>query len=139
MSLQRTHAVELSRPLVARLIVCVLLVVGCAQQSTAQHRPSAHSAQQQSNARTADAPTTTLDEASLLRETAALLQQGRLAEAEAAARKAVAAAPRDASAHSLLGVVFDQQGHAAEAEREYQTALRLDPRAVAARANLGVL
>jgi len=74
-----------------------------------------------------------------LAEAAKLFQAGRLEEAEAAARKVIAADSRNAEAHSLLGAVLDQRGLAAEAEREYQAALLLKPNSVTALANLGVL
>jgi len=75
----------------------------------------------------------------LLREAAQLIQTGRVAEAEVILRRALAAAPRNADAHNLLGIVLDQRGLAEEAEREYRTVLRLNPKAISALANLGVL
>src|SRR5437870_11180722 len=77
--------------------------------------------------------------ASLLREAASLLQTGKLDEAEPLVRRAVAAAPSNADAHNLLGVILDQRGNLPEAEHEYRTALRLNPKGVSATANLGVL
>ncbi len=52
---------------------------------------------------------------------------GRLAEIEAALRRATKQRPRDAEAHFRLGMVQHQQGRLAEAERCYRTALRLSP------------
>jgi tetratricopeptide (TPR) repeat protein len=52
---------------------------------------------------------------------------GRLAEIEAALRRATKQRPRDAEAHFRLGMVQHQQGRRAEAERCYRTALRLSP------------
>src|ERR1041384_1160941 len=75
----------------------------------------------------------------LLSEAGALVQAGRLQEAEAATRKIVATHPRSAEAHSLLGVILDQRGQIAEAEKEYAAALRLKPKLVSALSNLGVL
>src|ERR1700752_3646674 len=75
----------------------------------------------------------------LLSEAGALVQAGRLAEAEAATRKILTAHPRNAEAHSLLGVILDPRGATAEAEKEYGTALRLQPKLVSALSNLGVL
>nr|MBA3239720.1 hypothetical protein [Acidobacteriota bacterium] len=57
--------------------------------------------------------------AQLLQDAAALLQAGRLEEAEALARRVVTDAPRDARAHALLGVILDQRGQSEEAERHY--------------------
>ena len=71
---------------------------------------------------------TRVDSASMLREAVALLQAGKLDEAEPLVRRAVGAAPRDADAHNLLGVILDQRGRAGEAEREYREALRLNPK-----------
>ena len=75
----------------------------------------------------------------LLSEAGALVQAGRLQEAEAATRKILVTHPRNAEAHSLLGVILDQRGLAAEAEKEYGTALRLKPQLVSALSNIGVL
>src|SRR5436190_3614172 len=76
---------------------------------------------------------------SALSEAGALVQAGRLEEAEAAVRKVLSTHPRSAEAHSLLGVVLDQRGSTAEAEKEYYAALRLQPKLVSALSNLGVL
>src|ERR1051325_9671655 len=74
-----------------------------------------------------------------LSEAGALVQAGRLEDAEAATRKIVNAYPRNAEAHSLLGVILDQRGQTAEAEKQYDAALRLQPKLVSALSNLGVL
>src|SRR5262245_53167991 len=75
----------------------------------------------------------------LLSDAGALVQAGKLQEAEAATRKILATHPRNAQAHSLLGVILDQRGLTAEAEKEYGAALRLQPKLVSALSNLGVL
>ena len=75
----------------------------------------------------------------MLSEAGALVQAGRLEEAEAATRKIVTSYPRNAEAHSLLGVILDQRGQTAEAEKEYGAALRLQPKLVSALSNYGVL
>src|SRR5262245_37001520 len=75
----------------------------------------------------------------LLSEAGALVQAGRLEEAEAATRKIISTHPRSAEAHSLLGVILDQRGQTAEAEKEYGAALGLQPKLVSALSNLGVL
>ncbi|HEV7473066.1 MAG TPA: hypothetical protein VGN90_03390, partial [Pyrinomonadaceae bacterium] len=46
----------------------------------------------------------------LVREAAALLEAGRLEEAEATARQAVAGQPRNTAARSVLGAILDQRG-----------------------------
>jgi tetratricopeptide (TPR) repeat protein len=74
-----------------------------------------------------------------LGEAAALLQSGRLEEAELAIRKIVAENPGNADAHTLLGVALDQRGFTADAEREYHAALHLKPNSITALANLGVV
>ncbi|HEX7966992.1 MAG TPA: tetratricopeptide repeat protein [Stellaceae bacterium] len=51
----------------------------------------------------------------------------RLAEIEAALRRATKQRPRDAAAHFRLGLLQHQQGRLTEAERCYRTALRLSP------------
>src|SRR5260221_911260 len=55
---------------------------------------------------------------SLLARATALMQQGKVAEAEAATRDALAAEPRNPDAHALLGVILFQLSHREEAERE---------------------
>ena len=74
-----------------------------------------------------------------LSEAGAMVQAGRLAEAETATRKILTANPRNAEAHSLLGVILDQRGMTGEAEKQYAAALRLKPNLVSALSNLGVL
>ena len=70
---------------------------------------------------------------------AALLQAGRLEEAEKLAREAVAKTPRDSQAHALLGVILDQRGQQHEAEKELREAVRLNPNSAGALTNLAVL
>ena len=68
----------------------------------------------------------------LLSEAGALVQAGRLEEAETATRKIVGSHPRNAEAHSLLGVILDQRGAAFGEELLYfvrdksQTAMHAD-------------
>src|ERR1044072_3594748 len=75
----------------------------------------------------------------LLSEAGALVQAGKLLEAEAATRKILVTHPRNAEAHSLLGVILDQRGQTSYAEKEYNSALGLKPKLVSALSNLGVL
>src|SRR5437667_9571947 len=65
------------------------------------------------------------------------LQSNALPEAERHARAAVAASPRSAVTHNVLGVVLDRSGQSDEAYKEFGTAIRLDPNFVSARNNLG--
>lgn len=108
--------------------------------------PASLMAQRTRQARAAVSPATgsasatrRTDNSSSLEDITALLQAGRLEEAEALARRAVVQSPRDANARTLLGIILDKSGRATEAEREYRDALRLNPNFVPTRANLGVL
>src|SRR5436309_5106441 len=65
--------------------------------------------------------------AALLRQAVALLQAGKLDEAEPLVRRALGNAPQNPDAHNLLGAILDQRGRSTEAEREYREALRLNP------------
>lgn len=58
----------------------------------------------------------------------ALWQQGKLGEAEHAARKALGLAPNNAECHSTLALVLSHQGRHEEAETHYQKAVALAPR-----------
>lgn len=54
-----------------------------------------------------------------------LINQGRHADAERAARAAVKNSPRDATAHHVLGVVFTETGQLRQGELHYRQALAL--------------
>src|SRR5213594_1291376 len=94
---------------------------------------------QQPRARSTQVGAPADSQAGALGDAVTLLQAGRLDEADAATRKITAANPRNAEAHTLLGIVLDQRGLTGEAEREYHAALLLKPNSVTALANLGVL
>ncbi len=83
-------------------------------------------------------PDSASDSAELVRA-AELLRTGKPDEAEPLLRRILAANPKNADAHNLLGVLLDKRGNSAQAEREYRTALSINPRSISARANLGVL
>ena len=69
-----------------------------------------------------------------------LAEQGAFAEAEAACRRALAAAaPRNPHAWTAPGVVLRQQGRAQESEEAYRQALQVAPGYVPAHHNLGAL
>lgn len=70
---------------------------------------------------------------------ATLIQQGRLAEAEAGLRRLLAQAPEDAGALTNLGVVLQLQERFGEAEGCYRRALSLQPALAMAHNNLGVV
>ena len=72
-------------------------------------------------------------------QAAALHRSGRLAEAEALYRAALAADPRDANAQQLLGVALAQQGRPEEGLAEIDQALAQAPghaEAILNRANI---
>jgi tetratricopeptide (TPR) repeat protein len=73
----------------------------------------------------------------LVRRALAMQSAGRLAEAEALFREAVAAAPGDPTALLGLGIVRQNQGDRAEAIELYQRALARNPDHVEALSNLG--
>src|ERR1044072_1995047 len=113
-------------------MLALLCLFNCVEPAAAQRRKApATQAGQGSTRRGGDS--------AAVRDAAALLQAGRLEDAEVAARGAIAAEPRDAEAHALLGVILDQRGRYEEAERELREAVRLDPRSAGALTNLGVL
>jgi predicted TPR repeat methyltransferase len=64
---------------------------------------------------------------------------GRLDEAIAAYRHAIAVAPHHSNAHSNLGVLFRVTGQPEDAEAAYRAAIALDPGHVDAWTNLGIL
>src|SRR5215207_10295450 len=74
-----------------------------------------------------------------LEQAAAALVAGELQRAEALLGAVLAAAPRDADALNLLGVVRARQQRGAEAERLFRRALDADPSHLGAHVNLGEL
>src|SRR5882672_12380720 len=120
----------------SRIVILVsLCIIGLAildNSSARQQQPTVSGESKGKSVSREDVP-------SLLHEAALLLQAGKLNEAEPLVRRAVAAAPTNADAHNLFGVILDQRGQTQAAEREYLAALRLNPRSISARANLGVL
>lgn len=68
----------------------------------------------------------------------ALLEVGRLSEAERAVRSVLASNPLDSAAHNTLGEVRLAGGDAAGARQEFLEALRLDPGSEVAAFNAGV-
>jgi tetratricopeptide (TPR) repeat protein len=67
----------------------------------------------------------------------AALEQNNLELAERSAREAVAAAPRSAVTHNIMGVILDRRGHGDAAFAQFNAAIALDPNFVSARNNLG--
>lgn len=70
---------------------------------------------------------------------ATLIQQGKLAEAEARYRQTLAGDPDDAEALTNLGVVLQLQSRFEEAEASYRRALELRPGLAVGHNNLGVV
>ena len=66
-----------------------------------------------------------------------LIKEGKLAEAEAALRKALEINPRYADAHNDLGYLLESQGRIAEAAGQYRAALEDEPDFRRAHFNLG--
>ena len=115
------------------LAACALLALASASNVGARQRRGS------AGARPSRPPAQRGDSSAGARAAMKLLQAGRLEEAEATARAAVSAAPRDAEAHGVLGFILAQRGRVDEAERELREAVRLDPRSASALTNLGVL
>ena len=65
------------------------------------------------------------------------MQVGRLAEAEALYREALARGMEDADFHMNLGLLHYRRRESREAEKELRVALELDPQSVATRVHLG--
>lgn len=64
-----------------------------------------------------------------------LLDQGKLAEAQAVVAGLVLANPYDSNLHALLGAIYGRRGLHDEALREYGTAIDLDGKNLAAHVN----
>src|SRR6476660_5095452 len=93
----------------------VALISVCSFPALAQRRPR-------------NGPTQQSPKSSAVGNAAALLEAGKLEEAEVAVRDVIAHEPRNAQAHALLGVILNQRGVADEAEKELREAVHLDPR-----------
>jgi hypothetical protein len=82
---------------------------------------------------------TLADAAALYQEGLRFQDAGRLAEAEASYRRALALDPRQAKAHNNLGAVLHMQGRLDEAIASYRRALELDPALPQASQNLAAI
>jgi tetratricopeptide (TPR) repeat protein len=69
----------------------------------------------------------------------ARFSSGRVAEAEALARRSIALDPGQVSAYLFLGSILQQEGRAAEEERVYRQAVKNDPADPAALADLAAV
>jgi tetratricopeptide (TPR) repeat protein len=74
-----------------------------------------------------------------LERAAALVREGRVAEAEQQLTAVLKAAPEEAGALNLLGTIRAQQGRLDEAESLFARAIRSDPRFVGPRMNIAYL
>ena len=72
----------------------------------------------------------------LVEEAFRLSDEGRLAHAIAACKKAISANPNSTSAYSLLGILFERAGQREQAIQAYEAALRLSPESAADRESL---
>jgi Tfp pilus assembly protein PilF len=75
----------------------------------------------------------------LLAEGLAALDRGDTAIAREFLERALAADPRNAQAHTYLGVIADRSGDLQEAERHFATAARLEPQSARAHNNYGAV
>ncbi|HEU4751504.1 MAG TPA: tetratricopeptide repeat protein [Armatimonadota bacterium] len=75
----------------------------------------------------------------LLEQAFTLLDQGSADEAALAAQGALALNPDSASAHSILGLIYERQGRKTDAIQEFQQVLALNPGSVADREKLNEL
>lgn len=74
-----------------------------------------------------------------LQRAAALMQKGRMADAEKVLSEVLRAKPRDANALNMLGIIRGEQDRIEEAEKLFKDALKSDPKLVGAAVNLGYL
>ena len=81
-------------------------------------------------------PQTNVAGLAALEKAAALVQQGKLAEAEQQAKVALSAAETRAAANSVLGTIRLQQNRPRDAVPYLQEAIRLNPRLIGAHLNL---
>jgi tetratricopeptide (TPR) repeat protein len=65
-----------------------------------------------------------------------LSDEGKLAQAIVACRKAISANPNSTSAYSLLGILYERAGQREQAIQAYEAALRLSPESAADRESL---
>jgi tetratricopeptide (TPR) repeat protein len=74
-----------------------------------------------------------------LQRAAALMQKGRMEDAEKVLSAFLKSKPRDANALNMLGIIRGEQDRIEEAEKLFKDALKSDPRLVGATVNLGYL
>lgn len=72
-------------------------------------------------------------------QTGALVQMGRLREAEIPAREAIDRWPNEPEQHLVLGRILALEGKTADSRKEFQRELQIDPNSSAARTDLAHL
>jgi tetratricopeptide (TPR) repeat protein len=77
--------------------------------------------------------------ASVMAEGVAALAGGNVAAAKAAFERALAIHPKDATAHTYLGIIADRAGNLNEAEKHFAAATTGDPQSPAAHNNYGAI
>ena len=106
--------------LVAALCMATVWLTACGRDKDQSHTPSGHASEKIASGE-------------------ALLDAGKLTEAESAFREAVAIDANSVSAQMGLGNVYVRQGRLVEAETAYRAVLKIAPNSAAAHANLGVV
>src|SRR5438132_205497 len=76
---------------------------------------------------------------SLIAEGVAALDRNDVATAQAAFERALAINPKDATAHTYLGILADRSGNLSEAEKQFAAATACDPQSPAAHNNYGAI
>src|SRR5207237_5416631 len=112
-------------------VICACLFISDSLSAYAQRQTTRRAPASQPNGEALNATAKAALDAAV-----AALQSNSLAEAETQARAAVAAGPRSAVTHNVLGVILDRSGKTDEASKEFNTAIRLDANFVSARNNL---
>ncbi len=75
----------------------------------------------------------------LIAEGVAALERNDSAAAEKLFKQALSLSPKNAAAHTYLGVLADRAGNLAEAQRHFETAAAIEPSSPSARNNLGAV
>lgn len=77
--------------------------------------------------------------ASLIAEGVAALEGGNVTAAQAAFERALAINPKDATAHTYLGIIADRSGNLNEAEKHFAVAVAVESQSPAAHNNYGAI
>ncbi len=71
------------------------------------------------------------------KEIESLIREAKLSEAKTKLKVYLSASPRDATAHMLLGVIYDEENETAKAKREFEESVELKPETPSFRIDLG--